>query len=280
MSALSVANPAWVFRSLPGPTGRGSCLVFVCYLDDSDNDVGPVASIAGYSAIKPAWEAFEREVEPFLSDRGIEVLHAMQFHHKRGPFEGWGGAQKLEFVDQLFSIAKRYVVAGISASVSKADFRDILRKEKSLQNMSPLGIAFGAALAAFLTKIDLPDAAFPVSFVVEGGHRNNPNIEKYYHWLRNNRNFPDGVLGSLSFVEKRDCRAIQLADFLAFHGRRAAEVWDRTGYPSDLPSDPVLVTMMDKVPHRFERMRGMPDWNSAEDMTKALFLTPGNRGLG
>ena len=58
-----------------------------------------------------------------------------------------------------------------------------------------------------------------ISFLVESGNNNNSEIEQFFQRMSKQPAF-GGALRSISFVAKNSCRAIQLADFFAFYGRR------------------------------------------------------------
>jgi hypothetical protein len=135
-----------------------------------------------------------------------------------------GVETKEEFADGLFSIASRYNILGIFASARKSDVKAIIRKNTGFQNMSPLGLCFGHIISAIMMKMHISRGDRPpLSFVVESGHKNNSNLVKYFDWLKRQGEGPRRDLSSITFAAKNDSRAIQMADFLAFYGRKSAE---------------------------------------------------------
>ena len=58
-----------------------------------------------------------------------------------------------------------------------------------------------------------------VSFVLEAGHENDAEAEQCFYDVRKLHKL-EGILRSVSFVGKEDCRAVQMADLLAFYTRR------------------------------------------------------------
>jgi len=58
-----------------------------------------------------------------------------------------------------------------------------------------------------------------LALVLECGHENNSQAEQEFYVVRKKYGL-ENVLRSISFVPKEHCRAIQLADLLAFYSRR------------------------------------------------------------
>lgn len=250
---------------LGGRYRRGLLFVLECYLDDSNNSSGPSLGIAGFLSHVDYWEALERAVEPILSGYNVSLLRGKDFHNGHNDFKNWDGPKKRQFVDDLFSVAGRYIICGINSTINKGYYKKLKAQDRTLSNLSPLGAAFASAVTALAAK-DIPNhpAFHPVerlSFVVESGNNSNNNLPKYFHWLKKNWGFPGVPLGDLRFVEKRDCRAVQLADFLAFHGRREADRWAKEGYPPAQYINPAMVEMLKFVQVRNNRLyddgRGM-----------------------
>ena len=86
-----------------------------------------------------------------------------------------------------------------------------------------------------------------VSFLVESGNANNAELEKQFHAASQLPAF-EGCLRSISFISKNSCRAIQLADLLAFYTRRQMRNADRFDYKMVLPPCPYIQTIRRHVP--------------------------------
>lgn len=246
--------------------------MFVCYLDDSDNTFGPAMGIAGYYTSVEAWIKFEREVEPFLKSWGISVLRGKDFHNGHNDFKDWDGDKKSIFVDELFTVAKRHVISGVNSTVDKSYFRKLRVSEPSLKNISPLGVTFGSAVFAITTKYHaqrIPADILRVSFIVERGNKNNDDLVRYYHHLKTNFPYPER-LGALSFVDKHDCRGIQLADFLAFHGRREADRWYAGRHDEKFSSGDAMKIMTKHIYVRHNRMYDNGQPLTQSDMSSGI----------
>lgn len=268
------------------PLPREGLAVLSCYLDDSDNDNGPVIVLGGIIMRQEVLVQFEQEVEEYLSAKGIEILHAIDFHRTKGPFLGYSRADKEKFVAELFSIAGRSVAISIVSSVSKKYFQGEVRVWQGMQNMSPIGLAFAKILSAVKYKLARRPELMPLTVLVETGHKNNGNLERYFHYLKGESEFASD-LSSLSFIGKRDCRSIQVADFVAFHGRRVAENWDQEGYPESLPESGVMRIIADKSMAHYERsfsretdLRGFkPRFPESGETQPGLFYRPDKKGV-
>jgi len=203
--------------------GRGVMLVFVCYLDDSDAEQSAVVTMAGYAARIESWRIFEDEVEPIFQRYGVEILHAVDFHGNRGIYKNWSGVKKNTFVDEVYGVAVRHIPLALSRSMHKKNYKARQRELGINQSMSAYGVVFGTIVHAVARANSLSGEIQKdgVSFVVESGHNNNAEIEKYFHKNKSHEIFA-GVLRTLSFSGKSESRAIQLADFFAFYSRREA----------------------------------------------------------
>ncbi len=227
-----------------------------CYLDDSDNDQGPVLSLAGYFGKPDDFKQFEIECNELFAEYGISVFHSMKFHHGKGDFKGWGALEKREFVERLRQIVYSCNMSGICSSVNKEYFKNNLKKnlDRELSSMSPLGYAFAKIVYAIPQKLS-SYSNWPISFIVESGNSNDGNIEKYFSYAKREFPAPSGIFDTISFVGKNECRAVQLADFLAFYGRKNAELWEKGEYRYASFEDDYLSIMMknNDVLHHFER---------------------------
>lgn len=136
--------------------------------------------------------------------------------------------------------------------------------------MSAYGVCFAAIMHTVIRNNSLCDKIQQngISFIVEEGHNNNAEIEKYFYKLRKHEMY-QGIAREISFVGKDDSIAIQLADFFAFHSRRSSGLFDRFKGKLALPYSQIHSRMMDRVPH-FEHIitnpygRELTDWRGAD----------------
>lgn len=281
---MGLIGPFEIFKA-PVLRRFGGRLVLVCYLDDSYTRNGPSVSLSGYLSVPNAWEIFENEAQAIFDKHGVSILTAKHFHHKKEEFKNWSASKKEEFVEELFLVANKYVMKGVSGIVQKKAFYSFKSKNPGMQNMSPLGFAFSTTVSAVLLKPPFETEAqlLGVSFLVEDGNPNNGNIVNYAKWMRKQIPPYNQSLGPVSFVSKDECIGVQLADFLSFYARRQADAWDEINYPRELPGSFPLKLMGELVPTYYERFFDVGDEAAFEGLSleqRAIFLRPSSGGTG
>jgi len=196
--------------------------VLVCYLDDSGKDPqNRITTIAGYAATEDQWRAFEIEVEPIFTNYGVTILHATDLHGTRGEFKGWSILRKEAFVARLCAAMSRHVLLGVSASVVKATYESRTAESGRKRTVKPYTFCANIILDWLLRDIKVGRIANTegTAFVIESGHEHNAEAERHFSDVRKLHSL-ENVLRSIRFVPKDDCRAIQMADLLAFYSRR------------------------------------------------------------
>lgn len=250
--------------------------MYECYLDDSGTSDSSIVTLAGFVARHTDWLKFELSWEDVLSGANVEVLHTKEFHDTKPPFKGWSRLKKRDFVDSLFAIAAGKM-GGISASVRISDIKKTKIDIQKLHQMSPICVSFGLILAQVYQKICRDPSFKGLSVFVEAGNKNNKEIEKYFNNISNASIF-EGKLKSIQFINKNHCRAIQIADFLAFYSRRHMQRFDKYGKAIILPSCQFLDIIERHVPIWARHFSGMPqfpgvnvkDFQTVEEMRLAL----------
>jgi hypothetical protein len=195
--------------------------MFQCYLDDSGTSGLPVVTMAGFVAPTKTWKELEPELDSILSGHEIQILHAKEFQDTKPPFKGWNKVRKRSFADELFS-ASHGLLYGLSVTIGREKFNEAkLENSAAFSSMSPIGVCFSSIMIRIVTDPQIGIAAKNdgVCFLIESGNKNNSEIEKHFHRMAKAPAF-EGCLQSISFIPKSSCRAIQLADFIAFYSRR------------------------------------------------------------
>jgi hypothetical protein len=229
--------------------------MLVCYLDDSGKDAqNPITTIAGYVASEEGWAAFEEEVEPYFSERGISVLHAVDLHNTRGEFKGWTVLSKEAFVARIAQVASKYVVFGVSMSAQKGNYKNhaLYRADTARTTVAPYTFCFQVICDWLLRDIRIGRRVHTegVKFLLEKGHKNNAQAKKEFEWVRKHYEL-ESVLLSIDFVDKDSCRAIQLADLLAFYSRRdGVALLKSKESDDDYEMDRMLKILCEKIVHR------------------------------
>ncbi len=192
--------------------------------------------MAGFVAPMAQWEYLEPKFDEVLSAYDVPVLHAKEFHDTKGPFTKWSRVKKRSFAEELFSFTDGRMY-GLSMTVRKNDFVQAQKKTGRFATMSSIGVCFASLMVRpLLDPLIAPLAKeMGVSFLIESGNKNNAEIKRYFHKMSKAETF-EGLLRSISFIDKTSCRAIQVADFLAFHSRRYMRNHDRFSGKVALPT--------------------------------------------
>jgi hypothetical protein len=232
--------------------------MFECYLDDSGTSGLPIVTLGGFYAPKTNWEALEPILDSLLNEYGIPVFHAKQFHDTKTPFENWRRVKKRSFTDELFGTTHGQI-AGVSVAIKRGEFEQAKKDQSKWDNMSAIGVCFSAIMVKIVTDKETGPVIKNqgISFLVEAGNRNNAEIENFFNKMAKEPVF-EGCLRSINFISKSNCRAIQLADFLAFYSRRNLRDHARFDGKISLPACPILDIMRRHGPIWQNVSRGLP----------------------
>lgn len=203
--------------------------MLTCYLDDSDADTGSVLTIAGYLADEAGWLRFGDRVEALCREMKVDVIHAREFDAQKDCFKGWTVIDKVRFLHGIADAMQGNVRMGISRSIPKALYKVRKVQSKLDSRLSAYGFAFGTIVFSLFKANEFgisEEAADGVRFLVEDGNRNNRDLDRYVQSEIRHGNLP--ATTSISFIGKRSCRAIQVADLYAFYSRRRANKWIKT----------------------------------------------------
>jgi len=206
--------------------------MMVYYLDDSGTDKqSPVLTMAGYVGLQPHWAAFEQSAAKIFTAYNVTSLHAADFNATKNQFESWPRTRKEAFIANLLWELKKAAPFGVMASITKTAYA----KAKSVgehTQQSPYGHCFGNVLDAIMWSNHMKFAASKgasLSFAVERGNKNDRDVVRVFNKAKwDPRNLgAEKVLRSVEFADKNSSIALQMADFLAFTGRRLALHFER-----------------------------------------------------
>jgi len=230
--------------------------MLLCYLDDSGTDrQNRLVTLAGYIAKEDQWSAFETEVEPIFGRYGVKVLHTVDLHNTDGEFADWTVIKKQAFVARICLAMSHHVPLGMTMSALKGVYHVRAAESGRKRTVTPYAFCFNVIIDWILTSVIVGRAAHSegVSFILEGGSKNNAEAGKQFHVIKKLHNL-ESVLGSICFVEKKSCRAIQMADLLAFYSRRHGIAMEKAPLKEKavlLRSPGVMMNIItESVPHR------------------------------
>jgi Protein of unknown function (DUF3800) len=230
-------------------------VVLVCYLDDSGKDPqNPITTVAGSIARDTEWQAFESEVEHWFAEYGVNTLHAKELHDTDGDFENWSVLRKQAFVSRICQARTSHLMMGLSMSALKGTYQVRADESGRKRTVTPYTFCFNVIIDWVLTDFRTCGAANMegVAFIVECGHENNPEAEKEFSVIRQLHSI-EHILHSISFVPKESCRAIQLADLLAFYSRRCGVAMEKARRDGNATyqTETMMTIIAENLPHRF-----------------------------
>lgn len=240
----------------------GKRIVLVCYLDDSDTELGRNLALAGYYAQAESWLRFEDEVAPIFAAYGVDVLRGKDIVDGKGSFKGWRLNKKIEFTDAVFSVLSEHVVEGVASCVEKKWFKRERESRPEFKNVSPLGLALSSTIASITFKAPIPvvdPMKDGIRLFIESGHRNNGNLDRIFAGLMKDTSLipPNS---SIMMIDKRSCRAIQVADMLAFFSRKEMNRINPRVLPRRaLFDEPIMKAMAQAIHYRFNHLWDKPD---------------------
>jgi hypothetical protein len=247
--------------------------VLSCYLDDSGKDPqNIVTTIAGYIARDEQWAEFEQAVQPIFARYGVRILHSKELHATDGDFEGWTVLRKQAFVARLCMERSSRLMLGLSMSALKSSYKERAATSDRKRTITAYTFCFNVIVDWIMRDIRIGGIAHKegVALILERGHENNSEAEQQFYEIRKLHKIED-VLRSISFVPKDACRAIQMADLLAFYTRRDSVAMQKAVSKGEeaYRVDTMLRIITENLPHRgfvatdfggADQEPGLPSW--------------------
>jgi hypothetical protein len=128
---------------------------------------------------------------------------------------------------------------GLSMSALKGTYKSRASESGRKRTVTPYSFCFQVIVDWILRdrRIGPLSNTEGVALILECGHENNAEAEEQFHSVRKLHKI-EHLLHSISFVPKESCRAIQLADLLAFYSRRdGVTMYEARRKGSENPSD-------------------------------------------
>ena len=229
--------------------------MLTCYLDDSGKDSNsPITTLAGYIARDTAWLEFESDVEQWFDEFNVKVLHAKELHDTDGDFSGWGLLRKQAFIARVCQSRTPHVMMGLSMSALKGTYEVRATESGRKRTVTPYTFCFNVIIDWILRDIRIGRASNTegVALVLESGHDHNSEAEQEFHTVRKMHNI-EHLLHSIEFIGKESCRAVQLADLLAFYSRRDGVALLNArieGREETHSPEPMVKILTEGIPHR------------------------------
>jgi hypothetical protein len=229
--------------------------LLVAQLDDSGSDPqNPITCLAGYAASEETWAQFESEAEPIFQEYiGGLPLHAMDMHQGKPPYDGWKVLKKQAFVAKLCLVLYPHKPFGVSFSVLKASYAiratEALKRGLRKRTVTPHTFCAEAILNWLLLDPVYGKMANEVglAIIMESGNAHNQEAKQAIDRIIEIHGLH--TVKSVSFVHKQACRAIQMADLLAFYTRRHTLKTDQETR-QEPEVDPVLKVLLENLRKR------------------------------
>ncbi|MGH6976843.1 MAG: DUF3800 domain-containing protein, partial [Stellaceae bacterium] len=222
-----------------------------CYLDEARTDKeSAITTVGGYVAACPDWLQFEVAADGICADANVSVIHGVDFHHGRRSFKGWNSHDKELFAEKLQAALKPIAILGVTQSAVNADFAKVKKEYKVVQQESVYGWCFrrivGIALDDPIIRVCFNETSnVDIHFILEEGCKNRPDVERIWDEIK--RISPmRGRLSALTFAPKESTRAVQMADFLAYHSRRYLGKYDVERGP-EAPEPKIISILRDGI---------------------------------
>jgi hypothetical protein len=147
----------------------------------------------------------------------------------------------------------RHVPLGLAAGAVKETYKKRAKERGRKRTVTAYTFCFNLLIDWILTDVRIGKEANTdgVCFKLESGHENNRELEKQFYDIRE-RHKLEHALRSICFVPKDNCRAIQVADLIAFYSRRHGAVLESVqgAQSSKISPGTMLNIMTERIPHR------------------------------
>jgi hypothetical protein len=265
------------------------------FVDDSASDSGDQRFfLCAYVNTAEKWADFSDSWQVAMhAPPPIEYLKMAEAQNLRGQFRGWSAADRDAKVLLLAKTIRRYRPWSVECSVSREEFRRILKPAAPYPLQNPYFGCFYGVIYSVARFHHANGVTVPTDFVFDEQGSVGVDAAMYYQWLKDDLGHDwVGLLGSTPVI--RDDKLVlplQAADMLAWHVRRDREGVDP---PNSRPAMDFLLADGGHViaeidaatlaswAKKFRRVPGVQDtqskasWRETKKATLA-YLASGNR---
>ena len=201
------------------------------YFDESGSHAGsPVLTVATVVSTQEGWCAFEDEWQAVLDRYRVRGLHMKHYAQFQGDFQGWTQDRQRQFALELLPILKKHACFGFGCSLPMDDWKEVMADR--FPHWNPLTFLFRCCLDAIqLTPLLSQEERIACKFEwnQEIIGEATEVFRKWRDEFEQNERFR-----SFGFVKKEDAHGLEVADLLAYEGRK--ELWEgyvkQTGRPT------------------------------------------------
>jgi hypothetical protein len=203
-------------------------MAMTAYFDESGTHgkSSPSVVVASLLGSTTEWANYERHARRLFDEFGISIFHAKKFRAGKGKFAGWDDASRKQFITRLMKLMDDHLDRGIAVCVSQRDFHEIYQSgnlKRTIRKDSIYALCFRACMWIAIDFMQSRKDKWPLTAVLESGHRNAGDAERVYQELRKKmETLFSGMLGPIAFEEKEKCLALSAPDALAHISFRIA----------------------------------------------------------
>jgi Protein of unknown function (DUF3800) len=208
------------------PCGR-PFVFLTAYYDESGTHAGSLATVlAGFVGNVNDWVDFEIEWNKIIQKHNIPFLRAKQFFHRQGPYRNWSRDQMEHlWADMMYILQERKHIFA-SKTVLRDDNYKMFYVSDGPNGKERLDTRYALCFRAFLhflAQTHFQHHSGAINFVLEQGHSNGNDALRVFQEIKADKSLRwRETIGSLSFGEKRQSGALQIADMLAYLSYRMA----------------------------------------------------------
>jgi hypothetical protein len=202
---------------------RRLMVMLQAYVDDSGRGQSPVFVLAGFISSPEKWALFSDEWAAVLAARpGIDYFKMREAHSFKGQFEGWNPGSRDAKISDLSRIIEKYMMAGISLSITIEEYNDIFAPITHKAARSPYFLAVFnmiSMLARYQIDMKLHEK---VDFIFDRQDGQSGPIMDAWEWFKNNAtdDTKDQLGSPPDFRDDKNTMPLQAADLYAWWVRR------------------------------------------------------------
>lgn len=188
------------------------------YFDESGTHEGsPVMCVAGYLFKTEQVIHLDREWLEALDQFGLTCFHAADCAHGVREFEKLNAQQRKELTIKLIGIIKRRMEVGIAVSISETDFGK--HPANQFERGGPYILGALQVLSGVVAWAEKRSYNGKIAYFFESGHKHQHLAHAVIEMMT--VNVSDHLrYYSHTFAGKRDIRALQAADILAYEWQK------------------------------------------------------------
>jgi hypothetical protein len=196
--------------------------MFIVYFDESGTHYKAKAfALAGYIATAEQWIEFEREWRDLLQSENISMFHRTDlecFHNEFSEDNGWNPTRRERVVRRAQGIIRRRVNIGISSSIIKQAYDEIITGEaRHFYGEHYYSFAVRDCLERVADWIKRFHRTEPIRYVFEKGAEGQTEVNEALTEAYEDKDLRERFkLDGWSFEDKRSVVQLQAADLLAY----------------------------------------------------------------